>query len=168
MAINGNFSTKYTLVLIIPIIPDKKQQAIVTEINRPVLKSSDLDILNSILKVLETCVKVVKFHDELKVQKKIMRILKIIFNYHLIIKNYFITMSSNRESDKLLCLKKEINKIIKKFMRIINAISTQSMIILEKDFYDTITTKEQLEIILMGGINISLRTELLQFYLIYN
>ena len=57
-----------------------------------VLKSSDLDILNSILKVLETCVKVVKFHDELKVQKKIMRILKIIFNYHLIIKNYFITM----------------------------------------------------------------------------
>ena len=130
-----------------------------------VLKSSDLEILNSILKVLETCVRVVKFHNELKVHKKIMKIMKIIFNYHLIIKNYFTTLSSNRENDKLLCLKKEIQKIVKKFMKIVNSISTQTMIIQEKDFYDTITTKEQLEIILINNINISLRTELLQFYL---
>ena len=41
LASTGNVSSKNTLILITPIIPEQKQQAIITEINNPNLKPSD-------------------------------------------------------------------------------------------------------------------------------
>ncbi len=62
----------------------------------------------------------VNFSDEKKMKKKVMKMCKIIFNYHLTFKNYFILMASSRENDKLQCFKKETEKLIKKYMRIVN------------------------------------------------
>ena len=41
LANNGNVSSKNTFISITPIIPEKKQQVIVTEINIPILNPSD-------------------------------------------------------------------------------------------------------------------------------
>ena len=130
-----------------------------------VLKSNNQEILNESLKILQTMVKEVKFLNETKMKKKVMRLLKIIFNYHLTFKNYFILMASSRENDKLQCFKKETESLIKKFMRILTKLCTSKKIIEERDFLESITGKEQLKRILYAKtINISLRTALLEYY----
>ena len=130
-----------------------------------ILKSYNQEVLNEALKVLQTMVKYVEFIDEIKMRKKVMKILKIIFNYHLTFKNYFILMASSRENDKLQCFKKETEKLIKKYLRILTRLCTSKKIIEEREFLETITGKEQLKRILYAKtINISLRTELLEYY----
>ena len=130
-----------------------------------ILKSSNQEILNELLKVLQTMLLTVNFSDEKKMKKKVMKMCKIIFNYHLTFKNYFILMASSRENDKLQCFKKETEKLIKKYMRIVNQLCNSKKIVEERDFLENITGKDQLKRILYAKtINISLRTELLEYY----
>ena len=129
------------------------------------LKSSKLEILGEILKALRICSLSVNFVNYEHVKKCTMKLCKIIFNYHITVKNYFTLMTSSKKSDRLQCFKRETEKIIKKFMSVLNAILDQKSIVDEKEFLDLIVSKEQLKKILYTKtINISLRTELINYY----
>ena len=129
------------------------------------LKSSKLEILGEILKVLRISSLSVNFINYDQVKKKSMKLCKIIFNYHITVKNYFTLMTSSKKSDRLQCFKRETEKIIKKFMTVLNTLIDQKTIIEEKEFLDMIVSKEQLKKILYTKtINISLRTELINYY----
>ena len=129
------------------------------------LKSSKLEILGEILKALRISSLSVNFFNYEKVKKSIMKLCKIIFNYHITVINYFILMTSSKKSDILQCFKRDTEKIIKKFMSVLNAILDQKTIVEEKEFLDMIVSKEQLKKILYTKtINISLRTELINYY----
>ena len=129
------------------------------------LKSSKLEILGEILKALRICSLSVNFINFEHVKKITMKFCKIIFNYHITVKNYFILMNSSKKSDRLQCFKRETEKIIKKFMSVLNANLDQKTIVEEKEFLDLIVSKEQLKKILYTKtINISLRTELINYY----
>ena len=74
-------------------------------------------------------------------------------------------MTSSKKSDRLQCFKRETEKIIKKFMTVLNTLIDQKTIVEEKEFLDMIVSKEQLKKILYTKtINISLRTELINYY----
>ena len=129
------------------------------------LKSSKLEILGEILKVLRIISLSVNCINYVQVHKKSMKLCKIIFNYHITVKNYFTLMTSSKKSDRLQCFKRETEKIIKKFMTVLNALIDQKTIVEEKEFLDMIVSKEQLKKILYTKtINISLRTELINYY----
>ena len=159
------------------------------------LKSSKSEILGEILKALRICSLSVNFVNYEHVKKCTMKLCKIIFNYHVTVKNYFTLMTSSKKSDRLQCFKRETEKIIKKFMSVLNAILDQKTIVDEKEFLDMIVSKEQLKKILYTAIldqktivdekefldmivskeqlkkilytktiNISLRTELINYY----
>lgn len=128
-----------------------------------ILKSSNIDLLNQILKVLQVACKL-HYTNEDKVNKKFRKICKVMFNYHTIIKSYFSSMIS-KENDRLQCFTKENEKIVKKYMRVINTVFSRKELITESDFLEQLMNKEQLKKILYTKtINISLRTELLEFY----
>ena len=78
------------------------------------LKSSKLEILGEILKALRISSLSVNFFNYEKVKKSIMKLCKIIFNYHYTVKNYFTLMTSSKKSDRLQCFERETEKIIKK------------------------------------------------------
>ena len=129
------------------------------------LKSSKTEILGEILKALRICSTSVNFTNFEHVKKYTMKLCKIIFNYHVTVKNYFTLMTSSKKSDRLQCFKRETEKIIKKFMSVLNAMMDQKTIVEEKEFLDMIVSKEQLKKILYTKtINISLRTELINYY----
>lgn len=127
------------------------------------LKSTDLTILHQILKLLQL-ICFVNFTDELNVKKKIRKICKVVFANNDAIKSYFQSLV-NKENDKFQCFKKQTEKIIKKFVRIINCIFNEKELLEEKEFLNQILSKNQIKIILYTkSLNISLRIELLQFY----
>ena len=129
------------------------------------LKSSKLEILGEILKALRICSLSVNFINYEHVKKSTIKLCKIIFNYHYTVKNYFTLMTSSKKSDRLQCFERETEKIIKKFMSVLNANMDQKTIVDEKEFLDMIVSKEQLKKILYTKtINISLRTELINYY----
>ena len=130
-----------------------------------ILKSSKNVILGEILKSLRILSNSVDCFSVLLVNAKILKLCKVIFNYHRIIKNYFTLMTSSKKEDRIMGSKKDIEKIVKKFMNVINSLITQRKLEEEKEFLNIILTREQLTSLLYTKtINISLRAELLDFY----
>ena len=128
-----------------------------------VLKSDNLELLNQILKVMQVACQL-HYTEEDLMKKKMKKICKILFNYHSTIKTYFSSMIS-RENDRLQCFSKETEKIVKKYMRVINMVFNGKDTTEEKQFLDLLMNKEQLKKVLYTKtINISLRSELLEFY----
>ena len=130
-----------------------------------ILKSSKNEIIGEILKTLRTLSTSVNCFDLPSINKKIMNLCKIIFNYHKIIKNYFTLMTSARKEDRIMGAKKDIEKIVKKFMAVLNSLMNHKTLEDERDFLSTILSREQIASLLYTKtINISLRAELLDFY----
>ena len=130
-----------------------------------VLKSSKIEVLKEILKALRTLAVSVNIFCSTFAHRKILKICKIIFNHHKIIKNYIILMTSAKKEDRIRGEKKETENIIKKFMTILNTLINHKALEEEKEFLDNILTREQLKTILYSKtVNISLRTQLLDFY----
>jgi len=129
------------------------------------LKSSKNEIIGEILKTLRTLTSSVNCFDLLTFNKKILKLCKIIFNYHKLIKNYFLLMTSSKKEDRIMVSKKETEKIVKKFMNIINSLINQRTIEEEKEFLNMILSREQvISLLYTKTINISLRAELLEYY----
>ena len=130
-----------------------------------ILKSSKNEIINEILKSLCTLISSVNCFRVLFIKQKTLKLCKIIYNYHTLIKNYFVLMTSSKKEDRIIGAKKETEKIVKKFMRVINLLINQEMLEVEKDFLRMILTREQLiSLLYTKTINISLRSELLDYY----
>ena len=130
-----------------------------------VLKSSKNQIIGEVLKTLRTLTSSVNCFGLLNINRKILKLCKIIFNYHKIIKNYFTLMTSSRKEDRIIGAKKETEKIVKKFMAVLNSLINHKIIEKEKEFISTILSREQVtNLLYTKTINISLRSELLDFY----
>ena len=130
-----------------------------------ILKSSKNAIIGEILKTMRTLALSVNCFSVLNINIKILKLLKIIFNYHTIIKNYFTLMTSSKKEERIMASKKETEKIVKKFMIVLNSIINQRKYQEEKEFLNLIISREQItNLLYTKTINISLRCELLDFY----
>ena len=130
-----------------------------------ILKSSKTEILGEILKALRTLTSSVNCFNILYFNQKIIKLCKIIFNYHKLIKNYFILMTSSKKEDRIKGSKKVTEKIVKKFMNILNSLINHKTLDEEKEFLSLILTREQLTTLLYTkNINICLRSELLEYF----
>ena len=130
-----------------------------------ILKSSNNEILKEILKALRTLSVSINCCSATYTHRKILKLSKIIFNHNKIIKNYITLMTSSKKEDRIKGAKKENENIVKKFMTILNTLINHRALEEEKEFLDTILSREQLKLILYSKtINISLRAELLDYY----
>ena len=130
-----------------------------------ILKSSKNEIINEILKALRTLTSSVNCFRVLFIKQKTLKLCKIIYNYHKVIKNYFILMSSSKKEDRIMGNQKDSEKIVKKFLNVLNLLINQNILEEEKDFLRMIVSRDQLiSLLYTKTINISLRKELLDYY----
>lgn len=117
-----------------------------------------VEIINIILKIIQTIIQI-NFNNEMNTLKKLR---KVTMNL------YEKAIDAKVSCKNLLNEKNEYNisdKIIKKFLRIVNHLFEGNSILEERKFYESILTKGEIKQILQKKtLNISIRTEILIFY----
>ena len=124
-----------------------------------VMKSqNNVQIINKILKIIQIVIHI-NFNNERNTLKKLRKTVMNLYNKAIeakvSCKNLLVPNSENKMSDK----------IIKKFLRIVNHLFEGNSILEERKFYESIFTKEEIKKILKKTqLNISIRTEILIYY----
>ena len=133
-------------------------------INAVLLKTTTYDLLNHFLKVYVTLCSIA-FINEHSFLKKTRTTCKLLYKYHTAIKTYITVMTSDNNDNNIQTTKHHIEKIVKKFLIIINfAFSARSVVVNEMLFLEGILTKTQImKLLYHKTINIRLRKELIEF-----
>ena len=137
--------------------------AIFPFITAVLLKSTNYELLNHLLKVL-VLLSTIAFVDASSFLKKARSVCKLLFKHHTAIKAYIAVMTSD-SNDNLQTTKRHIEKIVKKYMVVMNfAFSDSRVVVDEMPFLGSVLTRTQIKRLLYHKtINIRLRKEVIEF-----
>lgn len=117
-----------------------------------------VEIINIILKIIQTIIQI-NFNNEMNTLKKLRKIIMNLYEKAVEAKVSCKNLLNDKNENSIS------EKIIKKFLKIVNHLFEGNSILEERKFYESILTKEEIKQILKKKtLNISIRTEILIFY----